>query len=221
MPRKQISDFEILDALAERVKNDSKHTIAGIVQAYYPGAPATVDVLVAVNDARFDVDTDERISEPGPTLSKVPVAYPCGGGYSLTFPLANGDKVQLIADDLDPTKHRLTGNQEDPIDVRRHAGRYWHAVPVDFTISAPSAGATLKIGKGATTIEIDGSTINLAGNSDFVALASKVDACMASIKSHTHPVATTGSATAQTGTAAASPALSSLPATGSAIVKSG
>lgn len=175
--RKQVSDFEVMDAISERLKNDLTHSMQGIVTAYYPGSPATVDVQPAVNDVRFDTDTDERASTPMSVIPKVPIVYPCGGGYVFTFPLAVGDKVQLVADDLDPTAHRLTGRQSDPIFTRRHAGAYWKAFPGDVTdTSAPAAGSTLKIGKGAATIEIDGSTIALGGESvtDNVALASLV-----------------------------------------------
>lgn len=214
--RKQVSWFEILDATSERLKNDLTHSMQGIVTAYYPGSPATVDVQPAVNDVRFDTDTDERISEPMSIIPQVPIVYPCGGGYVFTFPLAPGDKVQLIADDLDPTAHRLSGRQSDPIDVRRHAGAYWKAFPGDVTdTSAPAGGTTLKIGKGSATIEIDGSTINLAGSSDFVALASKVDQCMAALKTHVHPVTALATPTG------VSPTLSTLPLTGSELVKIG
>lgn len=173
--QRQITPQSVIKDHSEVVKASHYRSMPGIVVAHYPGKPATVDVQPAVNDVRFDLDTGDRVSEPWPIIPRVPVCYPSGGGYSLTFPLAPGDKVELLADDMDPTVFRLTGNQGDPSDVRRHGGNYWKAIPVDLTdTGAPTAGNTLKIGKGTTTITIDGATINLGGSSDFVALASLV-----------------------------------------------
>lgn len=172
--RRQIQPAETHLAMAERIKAGMYKSMPGIVQAYYPGAPATVDVQPAINDVRFDLDGN-RVSEPWPIIPRVPVCYPAGGGYMFTFPMAQGDKVELISDDLDPTVYRMTGNASDPQDVRRHGGNYWKALPCDTSdASAPAAGTTLKIGKGPATIEIDGSTIALGGSSDAVALASLV-----------------------------------------------
>jgi hypothetical protein len=185
--RKQITGYEVGTALTDRLKHSTYHTFPGIVVAFYPGAagksPASVDVQVAVNDVRTNTDTQAIISEPWPVLSKVPVRYPKGGGFIIQFPLAAGDKVTLTSYDLDPTGHRQSGKQADPIDVRRHAGGYWSCSPDDITdpgapVSSAAAGTSLVVGKDGSTQQIvfNGTTIAL-GNpaADFVALASKVE----------------------------------------------
>jgi hypothetical protein len=210
MPRNQQTLSEIISDYGESLKASIYHTLPGVVKAYY--SDGTADVMPAVHDVRFDVDTGERISEPSPIIPHVRIMYPSGGGFSITWPLAPGDKVTLHAYDLDPTVHQLTGAEADPQDIRRHGGTYWQCVPGDCTDGAPTATA------GQVTIT--GPMIVLgAGAADFAALASKVDACMAAIKTHTHPVTVAGPLA---GTAAASVELAvpgTLPPSGSSVVK--
>ena len=167
MARKQITISEVIQAYGDRMRASTYHTFPGIVQAYY--SDGTADVQPAVNDVRFDVDTQERVSEPFPIIPKVRIMYPSGGGFSITWPLQKGDKCTVQAYDLDPTAHQLTGNAEDPNDIRRHGGTYWRCIPEDCTDAAPTATA------GQVTITGPGITLG-AGASDFVALASLVKA---------------------------------------------
>lgn len=166
----------------------------GIVQGFYSGPPATADVQPAVHDVRLDTDSGERISEPWPVLAKIPVLFPKFGGYYMAGPMSQGDHVILIALDLDPTVHRLNGNAADPVDVRRHGGQYWIAIPGDITdpggVTAPSVFTCGHI--GGPVIQIDGSKVYLGGTSvtDALALASKVDAIMVLLKTLSTSLAT-------------------------------
>src|ERR1700683_758670 len=218
--RKQITPFELFDAAAERLKGAMYHTMPGIVVTFYPGvagtSPACVDVQPAVNDVRFDTDTTERISEPWPIIPRVPILYPKGGGYVMAFPLQAQDKVTLIAYDLDPTAHRLNGAQVDPMDVRRHAGAYWAAIPGDITnpgamLSSTSACSSFVLGQDGRPpqqIVISATSIALGGSTDAIALASKVDAFIAAVMAWV-PVPDDGGAALKTAlTAAGYPTLS-------------
>ena len=53
--------------------------------------------------------------------------------HVIAGPLQAGDKALLVAFDLDPTAHRLTGDAEDPLDASRHTGKFWVALPCDIT----------------------------------------------------------------------------------------
>src|SRR5579872_1221409 len=66
--RKQIDLPEVLDTAAGTLRGSIYKCMPGIVQAYYPGSPPTVDVQPAVNDVRFDTTLVTRISEPWPVL---------------------------------------------------------------------------------------------------------------------------------------------------------
>jgi hypothetical protein len=166
-----------LTAFGERIKAGTYYTLPGIVVAFYPST-RTADIQPAVNDPRFDPDTGDLILENFPIIPHVPVAYPCGGGFEITWPLSQGDKVTLEAYDLDPTKHIQTGNQENPPNVGRQRGAFWRATPEDVTQGQSSAGTAMTIGAvggGDPVVSFQGSKIQLgASPSDFVALASLV-----------------------------------------------
>lgn len=196
MPRNQITLSEVIGGASEQLRASMYHCLPGIVQAYH-ASEQTADVLPAVNDPRFDPDSGERLTfnangqpddagtndEPWPVIPHVPVGWFKFNGFVMGGSLAIGDRVTLVAFDLDPTKHRNTGQVENPIDVRRHGGTYWWCLPVDITDpgvsrDASAMGSSLVIGKdgAAQQIRIDGSHINLgAAPTSAVALAQKID----------------------------------------------
>lgn len=194
MPRTQVRLGEVLDSVAGGVLGDVHKVMPGIVVQYYPsaapsggspGQPARVDVQPAVNDVRQDTETGDRVSEGWPVLPEVPIAFPKGGGFSQRWKLQKGDKVVLVSFDLDPTAHWGTGEVEDPPDARRHGGGYWLALPCDLTdagaLEDPGDDLVLTL-PGGNEIRANATTIALGHSpSDFVALASLVDANMTSI----------------------------------------
>ncbi len=242
MPRNQITLEEVVKSATNSLRNSTYHALPGIVQRFNAD-DQTVDVVPAVNDPRFDPETGERLQydangmllqddgqtnagvqqadEPWPTVPRVPILWPQFGGFVIAGPMAQGDSVFLIAVDLDPTMHRLTGQVESPIDTGRHSGAYWVAIPANITdpkrmASASTAGTIMVMGKdgAANQIRIDGSNIQLgATGADFVALASKVDAELQKIQ-----------ATLLTGTTTSGPVTFGSPytasPTGSSLVKS-
>lgn len=160
--RRQVQPAEILGATAQALRDSMYHCAPGIVLAYY-GAEQAADVQPATHDVRIDPDTQERVSEPWPILPKVRVLFPKFSGLAVWGDLSPGDKVLLIALDLDPTKHRASGQAEDPIDTRRHGGAYWVAIPGDLT----DAGTLPSTGAGKVFV---------GGGADAAALASVLDA---------------------------------------------
>ncbi len=239
--RNQITLSEVAASAVDALRASMYHCLPGVVVAYYSDEQ-TADVQPAISDPRFDPDTNERLTfdangtpdpdgtsdEPWPVIPRVPVAFPKFGGYVIAGPLAKGNRVLLVAFDLDPTLHLNTGNVENPIDVGRHTGTYWWCIPADITDpgrmhDASAAAGSLVIGKDGAQqqIRIDGSNISLgAGVADFVALAGKVDAAFSALKTylngHTHTSAASGSPTSPPVAA-----YSGASATGSTLVKAG
>ncbi len=175
--RNQISDAEILDAHEHGVRAALYKVMPGIVVAYHPSSagksPPSVDVQPAINDVRIDTETGERTPEAWPIIPSVPLAWPKGGGASIAFAMAKGDKVLLLSFDQDPTAHRGTGNAEDPPDAGRHRGGHWVALPFDIT----DAGAVADPG-GDIVITPAAAVVVGPGASDFAALASKTNAAI-------------------------------------------
>ena len=232
--QRQITTEQIVETALESHRASMYFRLPGVVVAYYP-TTQTADVQPMTNDPRTNLDTDAVETEPWPVLLQVRVAWPKFGGPTGGFifcgPLKVGDPVILEAFDLDPTTAFKAGRSTtpvDPSDVHRHGGGYWSCTPADLTAVAASAAAAataflLGIDGDQAQVQFSPGSIQLgATGGDFMALASKVDACMAVIKTHTHPVTVTG-VTPGTGAgvaaSTASAALSSLPATGSALVK--
>lgn len=189
------------------------HCLPGVVKAYHAGAAgraATVDVQPAVHDVRFDLDTGERVSEPWPVIPNVPVQTVKFGGFTVSGPMKAGDHVVLHAFDLDPSHHRTTGNPEDPVDVRRHGGNYWVAVPGNITDpgalqdgAAAGDGLLIGVDGGQAQIRITEQAIQLgAGGGDAVALASILDSFIKVFLSSWTPVPNDGGAALKTALAA-------------------
>jgi hypothetical protein len=153
-----------------------------------------VDVLPSLKRHAYDED-DRPIVEELPMLYMVPVAYPQGGGCFISVPLAVGDIVTLVfaqrsLDYWIETARKNSQRAVDPGDVGMHVFEGAIAFPCGPAprpeLLADVHAENLVIGKdGGVQIHItpDG-TINLGGAtlSDFVALASKVDQAIATLK---------------------------------------
>lgn len=194
MPRSDIPDGEIHDAAAYAANAARYHMAPGIVTKFYPAvagkSPPAVDVEVGVHDVRICVAPNEpeeglvvgqRYREAFPVLQRVPVKFPTFGGFAMWGRLKVGNKVTLLAFDLDPSTFLATGQPSDPPLTRRNSGAHWVAVPGDFTDGGalPDPGDAICIGTpGGVLIAIDGQTVNLgaASATDAVALANLVKA---------------------------------------------
>ena len=191
--RRQICLEDIVTAALDSDRATRYHVMPGIVQAYHAGTascPASVDVQPAIHDVRFDVTTGARVSEPWPMLSSVRILSFKVGPFVIAGPLKAGDKVVLLAFDLDPTAHQKSGNPSDPLDARRHAGGYWVAVPGDITDAgafkdgaAIASGLVIGTDGGQDQIRFPGGGIIQLGATagDWVALASKVSQAIADL----------------------------------------
>lgn len=158
------------------------HTcIPAVVQSYDP-QKQTVTVQPAIARAIIDEDGLEA-KETLPQIPDVPVVFPSGGGYYVTFPIAAGDTVLLVFSER-PIDTWLAkgGTNNDPGDLRTHSLGDAFAIPC----TRPTKDAftdvssdTMALGKqGGPQVHVDASTVALFSKTaaDWVALASKVDA---------------------------------------------
>lgn len=124
-----------------------------------------------------------ELLESLPVIPSVPVAFPRGGGYFLTFPIKAGDFVTLVfAERSIDTWVAGDGAEKNPDDFRTHDLSDAIAIPGFYpfgqSVGESAIDADLVMGKdGGSTIHIkDNGEIHLAAeNADqFVALAQKV-----------------------------------------------
>lgn len=92
--------------------------LPAVVQSYNP-TQQTVDVQPTIR---------ERVIEPNgqityqayPLLINVAIQYPQGGGYSITYPVAEGDECIVLFMDLSYDNWWTSGSIQNPVEQRRH-----------------------------------------------------------------------------------------------------
>lgn len=157
-------------------------------------------------------------------LPEVPVLYPAGGPFSGVWPLAKGDLVTLLVADRALDDFLVDGEAHPAGDPRSHDMRDAIALPGlhDFAhppadLSADHASFGLVSRPGAPGLRVyfqpgppallslgepsAGYAVALAEKvqQELSALQAKLAALTAAYAAHSHPVATTGTAAAQTG----------------------
>jgi Phage protein Gp138 N-terminal domain len=201
MPRRRsLTLEEILDLVAFNAAAAHYKIQPGIVQKYYAGtgtSPARIDVQPAVNDVRFDPVLGTPVWEPWPVCPQVPVVRLEMGGFAVKAPLKAGDECVLFGFDLDPTPFRVSGQQSNPLDTRRHGGGYWVALPLRLSDPGQTADpdGNMFVGvPGGVGVEVSTSSVNLgaAGAATALALCTKIDSLITLL---TTPYAASGTET--------------------------
>jgi hypothetical protein len=184
----QPSEEKMLNAALEAGIAKIQTSLPGIIVSYDEGTRTAV-----VQPAVYEGEA------PFPVLEDVPVLFTGGAGIAIIHSLVPGDEVEITFSKLDPSRFQSTGVVSQANNVRR-AGLYATCRPAALSdlklviAQAPTGPGTLSMGSvtGLNNIVIDLTNIKLGGAtaSDFVALASKVDANAAAaavwMAAHTH-----------------------------------
>lgn len=119
MPSANPSEHEVLlEAIRSQVAR--VHTALPGVVVSYDEATQTASVRPAFKFAYRDA-TDGTVKRyTPPAIPKVPVAFPGGGDFSITWPLAAGDSVLLVFSERSLDEWRqVAGSGHEPGDLRR------------------------------------------------------------------------------------------------------
>lgn len=168
-----------------------QRTLADVVKAGLRASLADLRVALPGRIERYDASKqladvapllkdqiegpDGKVTAVGlPVLTGVPVVFPGGGGFRLTFPVQRGDLVLLVFSDRSLDKWLSgDGREVDPGASHMHSIADAVALPGLHTFGAPAADAgtaSLKVGvAGGVQIEISSAEIKLAGGSAGVA----------------------------------------------------
>ena len=90
----------------------------GIVQSFAPG-PMTVVVQPSIKGVVTLPDGSTR-SVPLPLLVDVPVVFPTGGGFTLTFPIHPGDECLVVFGSRCMDAWWQSGGVQEPLEARMH-----------------------------------------------------------------------------------------------------
>lgn len=175
---------DVLRANNLTVGNNIHTSLPGKV-VRYNAAKKTADVQPAVNNVLYDTAGVEISSERLPIIPDVPVSFPRGGGWHLSFPLAPGDHVTLVFAESATGQWRVTGEVSDPSDARRHSLASPTAFPGAHTDAAllsddTTYTNTLVLGRDGTpsqSVRIGGGTVACGGTA-ALALSDNTRACL-------------------------------------------
>src|SRR5690606_37112363 len=190
-PVEEPSEARLLKSAIEAGIAKVHTSLPGIVTAYDPLTKTATVQPAAHNGKAF---------EP---LPGVPILPYTGGGFMVFLPCIPGDEVELHFQEADPARFIKTGKPGQADYVRPH-GLYATAVPTAISdlkralLNAPPGAAMIGTIDGSVAIAVTPTGVALGSPTatDFVALASRVDAALAAIKvwldAHVHQTAGTG-----------------------------
>ncbi len=198
---------EVLEGVRESASADIRVSCVARVVRWDASKPREVDVQPVHKRAYLD-EEGNRTPEKQPVIPSVPLVYPGGGGFVVTWPMAVGDEVLLVFSDDSLDKYLQTGGGSDidPADDRRH-----HLTDAVAIAGVGKLSASTSVSTTAVEIGTNGRTfqgVGLGGD-----LKTFLDGLKTWLNSHTHPTAGTGLPSAPT------TPLSSTPPAASASVK--
>ena len=111
-------DQQFMQAIQDAISAGIRVAMPGIIISFDPDAVTAV-VQPAIKGYEPDANGNQ-ISVSMPILVDVPVAFPRGGGVTLTFPVAPGDEVGLIFNDRCIDFWWQNGGEQEPVHSRQH-----------------------------------------------------------------------------------------------------
>lgn len=148
----------LLDAIKREVKKDINCVKIGVIQAFDPDTQE-VTVMVAQQQVTSIAQTGARTLAAYPLLLRVPVQFPSGGGFTLTFPIAAGDECIILFNDRELDNWLINGPGFAPTSGRVHDLSDGIAIvgvrSNPRALSGVSTGSTqLRSDDGATYIDV-------------------------------------------------------------------
>lgn len=177
---------EVLRVVIDQAQAQMYVALPAKVETFDP-IQQTVSAKPLIKRPFVNQDATEGVDDI-PTIPGVPVQFPGGGGYFLSFPLVKGDEVLLVFSDNSIDEFMQSNGQTvvDPADLKMHDVTDAFAIPGGRTIVTAikdiiagglvlgkEKGYQLRIGDGAVEVTSKGLPASVGG---YVAMAQKVDA---------------------------------------------
>jgi hypothetical protein len=171
---------EVLEEIFDSKLASVYTALPGKVTRYY-SEKQTADVQLQIKD--HDIDEDGRpVFKSYPVLPNVPIAFPRGGDFFMSFPMSPGDYVLIVFCRSAIDQWRAKGVETAPGDLRHHSLTGAVAYPGLYPRTrnlTDNSEENLVIGKEeGLTVHLTDEEMHVGGAgaaSDSAALASKVN----------------------------------------------
>ena len=158
------------------------HTALPCKVVRYDAEQQEVDAQPMIKQVVISHEEDSELEESFPLLRSIPVAFPRGGNYFLSFPLKPGDFVFVIFSERSVDRFRELGREVHPVDLEMHGLSGAVAIPGFYPDTANLAeadaeklvlgkdgGSQLRIAEdGSVQIGVTGGTYEKAAHSEKV-----------------------------------------------------
>ncbi len=132
-------------------------SIPCVVDRYEDGRVTVTPVIKRVFE-----ESEKREPETLASIPNVPVLYPSGAGFSITFPIEQGDEGVLVFSHRDISGFKEKGEIDEPTTFRKHSAA--DAVFMPCNISSPAHHTELIISDGnGGEIKMSNGQIDLNG----------------------------------------------------------
>lgn len=112
-------DQDLLDAVKQEVAKTMNCVKVGIIQSF-DAEKQEVTVKIAFQQVTSIQADGTRTLAEYPLLARVPVQFPAGGGFTLTFPVAPGDECIVLFNDRQLDNWLTSGGDLPPSMGRMH-----------------------------------------------------------------------------------------------------
>ncbi len=142
-------------------------SLPGVVEEYFPSTmTCTIRIPLFIPITEADGSTKEVSIPP---LLDVPVVFPAGGGFTLTFPIEKGDEVLVVLASrcIDAWWYHGGAKNQRLMEWRMHDLSDGFAIPGPFSKVRTLAGLSstsvqLRSNDGSTYVEVkDGNLVNI------------------------------------------------------------
>ena len=163
---RQSDQTERMRSAIEAAMFDLHVACPGIVESFDPNKK-TVTVRPAIKVYVGDPEGKMK-SEELPLLVDVPVVFPSGGGFTLTFPIKKGDDCLVVFGDSCMDAWWQNGGVQEPVEFRQHdlSDSFAIFAPLNQTHQVPDISVNsvqLRNDSGESFLEIDeGGNITIA-----------------------------------------------------------
>lgn len=178
---------QLLQDVLDRRLGEVHVSMPGRIKSY-DASTQLAEVECLLNPTLMTAEGEETIVIG--VISNVPIEFPSGGGYFISFPLAAGDPVKLTFHDYSLDVWMQRGGVVDVKDLRSHhqsdASAYpgLRAKPEKLTSASASKLVIGKDDDASMQITIDGSVIKIGDTAvNFVAMANLVQSLFSSLAS--------------------------------------